>query len=122
LLKDCRLVQRILDAWEENDKIQEAGGMRKGYMGHLTRIANTVVQNAEREQEQTQISQLIKELPEDYKACWEQFVNETLTETNKKNTADLVFSDYQIQQMTANFVDQFGLNDDEFGEHDGSIR
>ncbi len=34
--------------------------MRKGYMGHLTRIANTVVQNAEREQEQTQIAQLIK--------------------------------------------------------------
>uniref|UniRef100_A0A8C2PNK5 Protein phosphatase 6, regulatory subunit 2b n=1 Tax=Cyprinus carpio TaxID=7962 RepID=A0A8C2PNK5_CYPCA len=122
LLKDCRLVQRILDAWEENDKTQEAGGMRKGYMGHLTRIANTVVQNAEREQEQTQIAQLIKgKLPEEYKARWEQFVNETLTETNKKNTADLVFSDYQIQQMTANFVDQFGLNDDEFGDHDGRI-
>uniref|UniRef100_A0A8C2I0W2 Protein phosphatase 6, regulatory subunit 2b n=2 Tax=Cyprinus carpio TaxID=7962 RepID=A0A8C2I0W2_CYPCA len=135
-----KLVQRILDAWEENDKTQEAGGMRKGYMGHLTRIANTVVQNAEREQEQTQIAQLIKELPEEYKARWEQFVNETLTETNKKNTADLyfyiknyksplisillltqVFSDYQIQQMTANFVDQFGLNDDEFGDHDGRI-
>uniref|UniRef100_A0A672PK50 Protein phosphatase 6 regulatory subunit 2 n=1 Tax=Sinocyclocheilus grahami TaxID=75366 RepID=A0A672PK50_SINGR len=144
LLRDCRLVQRILDAWEENDKIQEAGGMRKGYMGHMTRIANTVVQNAEREQEQTQIARLIKgKLPEDYKERWEQFVNETLTETNKKNTADLVrfhtktqvlksslisiflltqvFSDYQIQQMTANFVDQFGLNDDEFGDHDGSI-
>lgn len=121
LLKDCRLVQRILDAWEENDKRQEAGGMRRGYMGHLTRIANTVVQNAEREQEPFQITQLIKELPEDYKARWEQFVNETLTETNKKNTADLVFSDYQIQQMTANFVDQFGLNGDEFGEHDGNI-
>uniref|UniRef100_A0A8C1IMM4 Protein phosphatase 6, regulatory subunit 2b n=1 Tax=Cyprinus carpio TaxID=7962 RepID=A0A8C1IMM4_CYPCA len=129
LLKDCRLVQRILDAWEENDKTQEAGGMRKGYMGHLTRIANTVVQNAEREQEQTQIAQLIKgKLPEDYKARWEQFVNETLTETNKKNTADLVSfhtktitGNYQIQQMTANFVDQFGLNDDEFGDHDGRI-
>lgn len=39
---------------------REAGGMRKGYMGHLTRIANTVVQNAEREQEETQIAQLIK--------------------------------------------------------------
>uniref|UniRef100_A0A8C1IMN6 Protein phosphatase 6, regulatory subunit 2b n=1 Tax=Cyprinus carpio TaxID=7962 RepID=A0A8C1IMN6_CYPCA len=133
-----QLVQRILDAWEENDKTQEAGGMRKGYMGHLTRIANTVVQNAEREQEQTQIAQLIKELPEDYKARWEQFVNETLTETNKKNTGVFyiknyksplisillltqVFSDYQIQQMTANFVDQFGLNDDEFGDHDGRI-
>lgn len=121
LLKDCRLVQRILDAWDENDKTQEAGGMRKGFMGHLTRMANTVVQNAEREQEQTLITQLLQELPEDYKSRWEQFVNETLTETNKKNTADLVFSDYQIQQMTANFVDQFGLNDDEFREHDGSI-
>uniref|UniRef100_A0A8C2I0Q9 Protein phosphatase 6, regulatory subunit 2b n=1 Tax=Cyprinus carpio TaxID=7962 RepID=A0A8C2I0Q9_CYPCA len=127
--KTDMLVQRILDAWEENDKTQEAGGMRKGYMGHLTRIANTVVQNAEREQEQTQIAQLIKgKLPEEYKARWEQFVNETLTETNKKNTADLVSfhtktitGNYQIQQMTANFVDQFGLNDDEFGDHDGRI-
>ncbi|XP_051512084.1 serine/threonine-protein phosphatase 6 regulatory subunit 2-like isoform X2 [Myxocyprinus asiaticus] len=123
LIKDCRLVQRILDAWEENDKTQEAGGMRQGYMGHLTRIANTVVQSAEKEQdkEQTQITQLLKELPEDYKRRWDHFVNETLAETNKKNTADLVFSDYHLQQMTANFVDQFGLNDDEFGEHDGSI-
>ncbi|KAA0715199.1 Serine/threonine-protein phosphatase 6 regulatory subunit 2 SAPS domain family member 2 [Triplophysa tibetana] len=121
LIKDCRLVQRILDAWEENDKTQEAGGMRKGYMGHLTRIANTVVHNADKEPEQTQITELINELPENYKECWENFVNDALAETNKRNTADLVFSDYQIQQMTANFVDQFGLNDDEFGEHDGSI-
>ncbi|KAI7799366.1 serine/threonine-protein phosphatase 6 regulatory subunit 2-like [Triplophysa rosa] len=121
LIKDCRLVQRILDAWEENDKTQEAGGMRKGYMGHLTRIANTVVHNADKEPEQTQITELINELPENYKERWEHFVNDALAETNKRNTADLVFSDYQIQQMTANFVDQFGLNDDEFGEHDGSI-
>lgn len=31
------------------------------------------------------------------------------------------FSDYQIQQMTANFVDQFGFNDEEFTDHDDSI-
>lgn len=31
------------------------------------------------------------------------------------------FSDYQIQQMTANFVDQFGFNDDEFTDHDDNI-
>ncbi|XP_023262088.1 serine/threonine-protein phosphatase 6 regulatory subunit 2-like [Seriola lalandi dorsalis] len=31
------------------------------------------------------------------------------------------FSDYQIQQMTANFVDQFGFNDEEFSEHDENI-
>ncbi|KAG9337312.1 hypothetical protein JZ751_028880 [Albula glossodonta] len=31
------------------------------------------------------------------------------------------FSEYQIQQMTANFVDQFGFNDEEFAEHDENI-
>lgn len=32
------------------------------------------------------------------------------------------FSDYQIQQMTASFVDQFGFNDEEFSEHDENIK
>ena len=32
------------------------------------------------------------------------------------------FSDYQIQQMTANFVDQFGFNDEEFSEHEDNIK
>uniref|UniRef100_A0A8B9HBI6 Protein phosphatase 6, regulatory subunit 2b n=1 Tax=Astyanax mexicanus TaxID=7994 RepID=A0A8B9HBI6_ASTMX len=133
LFQKCRLVQRILDAWEENDKTQAEGGMRRGYMGHLTRIANAVVQCGDKEPAQAQITQLISELPEDYKARWKTFVDETLAEINKKNAVDLVrfhkiqfanscvFSDYQIQQMTANFVDQFGFNDDEFGEHDDSI-
>ncbi|MEQ2164449.1 hypothetical protein GOODEAATRI_006746 [Goodea atripinnis] len=58
--------------------------MRRGYMGHLTRIANTVVHNLEKGPVHTQIN-------------------------------------YQIQQMTANFVDQFGFNDDEFTDHDDSI-
>ncbi|XP_036375745.1 serine/threonine-protein phosphatase 6 regulatory subunit 2-like [Megalops cyprinoides] len=148
LFQKCRLVQRILDAWEENDKIQAEGGMRRGNMGHLTRIANTVVQNMEKGPVHTQISQLIKELPEDCRGRWESFVDQTLPETNRRNTVDLVsthnlhsssedddmespfpnelslqqaFSDYQIQQMTANFVDQFGFNDEEFAEHDDNI-
>ncbi|XP_048862173.1 serine/threonine-protein phosphatase 6 regulatory subunit 2-like isoform X2 [Brienomyrus brachyistius] len=148
LFQTCRLVQRILDAWEENDKIQADGGMRRGYMGHLTRIANSVVQNTEKGPAQVQISDIIKDLPEDCRGRWERFVDEALAETNRRNTADLVsthnlhsssedddlegpfpnelslqqaFSDYQIQQMTANFVDQFGFNDEEFAEHDDSI-
>lgn len=36
--------------------------------------------------------------------------------------APQAFSDYQIQQMTANFVDQFGFNDEEFSEHDENIK
>ncbi|KAA8578341.1 hypothetical protein FQN60_006020, partial [Etheostoma spectabile] len=131
LFQKCQLVQRILDAWEENDKIQ---------------IANMVVQNLEKGPVQSQITDLIKELPEDCRGRWESFVDETLRETNRRNTVELVsthnmhsssedddmespfpndlslqqaFSDYQIQQMTANFVDQFGFNDEEeFSEHD----
>lgn len=147
LFQHCHLVQRILEAWEENDKMQSEGGMRRGYMGHLTRIANTVVHNVEKGPVHTQISSLITDLPEDYRGRWETFVDQTLSETNMKNTIDLVgtgnprpsseddmespfpkeltiqqaFSDYQIQQMTANFVDQFGFNDEEFTDHDDSI-
>uniref|UniRef100_A0A673CK08 Serine/threonine-protein phosphatase 6 regulatory subunit 2-like n=1 Tax=Sphaeramia orbicularis TaxID=375764 RepID=A0A673CK08_9TELE len=149
LFQKCRLVQRILDAWEENDKIQAEGGTRRGNMGHLTRIANMVVQNLEKGPVQAQITDLIKELPEDCRGRWESFVDETLRETNRRNTVELVsthnmhsssedddmespfpndlslqqaFSDYQIQQMTANFVDQFGFNDEEFSEHDENIK
>lgn len=147
LFQHCHLVQRILESWEDNDKIQSEGGMRRGYMGHLTRIANTVVHNLEKGPVHAQISSLITELPEDYRGRWETFVDQTLSETNRKNTIDLVgtgnprpsseddmespfpkeltlqqaFSDYQIQQMTANFVDQFGFNDEEFTDHDDSI-
>ncbi|XP_072291082.1 serine/threonine-protein phosphatase 6 regulatory subunit 2 isoform X2 [Eucyclogobius newberryi] len=147
MFQHCQLVQRILVAWEENDKLQSEGGMRRGYMGHLTRIANTVVHNLEKGPVHTQISHLISELPEDIRGRWESFVEQTLAETNRKNTIDLVgsgnprssseddmespfpkeltlqqtFSDYQIQQMTADFVDQFGFNDEEFTDHDDSI-
>ncbi|XP_060779146.1 serine/threonine-protein phosphatase 6 regulatory subunit 2 isoform X2 [Neoarius graeffei] len=121
LFQTCRLIQRILDAWEENDRTQSEGGMRRGYMGHLTWIANALVQSVEKGASQGHITQLINDLPEDYGQRWQKFVDETLAETNKKNAVDLVFSDYQIQQMTANFVDQFGFNDDEFGEHNDGI-
>nr|XP_045007734.1 serine/threonine-protein phosphatase 6 regulatory subunit 2 isoform X5 [Jaculus jaculus] len=148
LFQKCCLVQRILEAWEANDHTQAAGGMRHGNMGHLTRIANAVVQNLERGPMHTHISEVIQGLPADCRGRWESFVEETLTETNRRNTVDLVsthhlhsssedediegafpnelslqqaFSEYQIQQMTANFVDQFGFNDEEFADQDDNI-
>ncbi|KAJ3612401.1 hypothetical protein NHX12_020677 [Muraenolepis orangiensis] len=154
LFQKCQLVQRILDAWEQNEKIQTEGGARRGNMGHLTRISNMVVQNLEKGPVQIQMADLIKaevcvrELPEDCRGRWESFVDGTLRETNRRNTVDLVsthnmhsssedddmespfpndlslqqaFCDYQIQQITANFVDQFGFNDEEFSEHDENI-
>ncbi|XP_052017183.1 serine/threonine-protein phosphatase 6 regulatory subunit 2 isoform X3 [Apodemus sylvaticus] len=148
LFQKCCLVQRILEAWEANDHTQAAGGMRRGNMGHLTRIANAVVQNLEQGPVQTHISEVIRGLPADCRGRWESFVEETLMETNRRNTVDLVsthhlhsssedediegtfpnelslqqaFSEYQIQQMTANFVDQFGFNDEEFADQDDNI-
>lgn len=97
-------------------------------MGHLTRIANTIVHNLEKGPVHTQISSLITgayrhvhvssgvekpqqtitfaagilfskyfpsslvavELPEECRGRWENFVNQTLSETNRKNTIDLV--------------------------------
>ncbi|XP_060545074.1 serine/threonine-protein phosphatase 6 regulatory subunit 2 isoform X3 [Pantherophis guttatus] len=121
LFQRCCLVQRILDAWETNDKIQAEGGMRRGNMGHLTRIANTIVQTVEKGPGQSQIREFIRGLPEDCRGRWESFVEETLVEANRRNTVDLAFSEYQVQQMTAIFMDQFGFNDEEFADQDDNI-
>ncbi|XP_072829892.1 serine/threonine-protein phosphatase 6 regulatory subunit 2 isoform X2 [Vicugna pacos] len=121
LFQKCCLVQRILEAWEANDHTQAAGGMRRGNMGHLTRIANAVVQNLERGPMQTPVSEVIQGLPEDCRGRWDSFVEETLTEANRRNAVDLAFSEYQVQQMTATFVDQFGFSDEEFAEQDDSV-
>ncbi|XP_057597272.1 serine/threonine-protein phosphatase 6 regulatory subunit 2 isoform X2 [Hippopotamus amphibius kiboko] len=148
LFQKCCLVQRILEAWEANDHAQAAGGMRRGNMGHLTRIANAVVQSLEGGPLQAQVSEVIRGLPADCRGRWESFVEETLTEANRRNAVDLVsthhlhpssededmegvfpnalslqqaFSEYQVQQMTATFVDQFGFSDEDFAEQDGSV-
>uniref|UniRef100_A0A8C8STZ5 Protein phosphatase 6 regulatory subunit 1 n=1 Tax=Pelusios castaneus TaxID=367368 RepID=A0A8C8STZ5_9SAUR len=151
LLQKCRLVQRILSAWEENEQTQAAGGQRRGYMGHLTRIANTLVQSTEKGPHAALLGQLLKELPEEEQERWETFVSGPLAETNKKNVVDLVsthnlhsssddeendlkefsfpqygvlqqaFADYQMQQVTSAFIDHFGFNDEEFGEQEESV-
>uniref|UniRef100_A0A8B9FV82 Serine/threonine-protein phosphatase 6 regulatory subunit 3 n=1 Tax=Amazona collaria TaxID=241587 RepID=A0A8B9FV82_9PSIT len=143
LFLKCQLIERILEAWEMNEKKQAEGGRRYGYMGHLTRIANCIVHSTDKGPNSTQVQQLIKELPEEVRERWETFCTNSLGETNKRNTVDLVttchihsssddeidfketgfsqdsslqqaFSDYQMQQMTSNFIDQFGFNDEKF--------
>ncbi|XP_055991741.1 serine/threonine-protein phosphatase 6 regulatory subunit 1 [Sorex fumeus] len=151
LLQQCRLVERILTAWEENDRVQSGGGARKGYMGHLTRVANALMQNSEKGPNAEQLRQLMKELPAEQQEQWEAFVSGPLAETNKKNTVDLVntqhlhsssddederlkefsfpeeavlqqaFMDFQMQRMTSAFIDHFGFNDEEFGEQEESV-
>uniref|UniRef100_A0A673WIS2 Protein phosphatase 6, regulatory subunit 3 n=1 Tax=Salmo trutta TaxID=8032 RepID=A0A673WIS2_SALTR len=150
LFQKCQFIQRILDAWSSNEKEQGEGGRRRGYMGHLTRIANSIVHNSDKGPNGAKIQQLISELTEDDKERWEAFTSGQLADTNKRNTVDLVnthhihsssddevdfkdsgfhqdsslqqaFSDYQMQQMTSNFIEQFGFNDEEFADQDDVV-
>ncbi|CAH1799356.1 unnamed protein product [Owenia fusiformis] len=149
LFSSTNLIQKILDGWEDNEQsISRPGGRRKGYMGHLTKISNHLVQSLEKSCNAARMTEHIKELPEKYREKWEAFSASTLTEANKKNTVELVgghpllsssedddadfrdipfpqdtamqqaFSDYQLQQMTSNFIDQFGFNEEEFAEQE----
>uniref|UniRef100_A0A2K6KM77 Protein phosphatase 6 regulatory subunit 2 n=1 Tax=Rhinopithecus bieti TaxID=61621 RepID=A0A2K6KM77_RHIBE len=117
LFQKCCLVQRILEAWEANDHTQAAGGMRRGNMGHLTRIANAVVQNLERGPVQTHISEVIRG---DCRLRLPSARQQVLTALTVRDPV-AAFSDYQIQQMAASFVDQFGFNDEEFADQDDNI-
>uniref|UniRef100_A0A6I8P789 Protein phosphatase 6 regulatory subunit 3 n=1 Tax=Ornithorhynchus anatinus TaxID=9258 RepID=A0A6I8P789_ORNAN len=147
LFLKCHLVERILEAWDLNEKKQADGGRRHGYMGHLTRIANCIVHGSEKGPHSAALQRLLKDLPDQVRERWETFCSSSLGETNKRNTVDLVttchihsssddeidfkesgfsqdsslqqaFSDYQMQQMTSNFIDQFGFNDEKFADQD----
>ncbi|KAJ9574671.1 hypothetical protein L9F63_008203, partial [Diploptera punctata] len=137
----CKLIQRILDAWEDNETEQSrTGGLRKGYMGHLIKIANHIAQQSEK----GPLGNFIKEhVAAETVTAWEAFVTNTLAETNKTHQICLggtnpvhsssedddgdyrdipfpqdaalqqVFSDYQIQQMSPQFIENYGFHDDD---------
>ncbi|XP_078664254.1 serine/threonine-protein phosphatase 6 regulatory subunit 3-A-like isoform X25 [Branchiostoma floridae x Branchiostoma belcheri] len=92
LLGQSRIIQRILDKWEEDQQIESQGGNRRGYMGHLTRIANSLQTCLEKGPNKDLVKEIFKEVPEDYRERWETFVSGSLAEINKKNTVDLVGS------------------------------
>ncbi len=84
-------MERILDAWEENDAEEKRSGRRKGYMGHLTKIANVVAKYAEMSDvpsgpgEASSAHAQMKALPESVAAAWAKFARGGLAETNEKN-------------------------------------
>ena len=94
LFEESKIISRILDVWKENhpEATEESNGstkvkVRPGYMGHLLKIANHVVD--------TGTEDVVKELLEkdDRYEDWNCFVNGTLTETNKRLTTPLVAMD-----------------------------
>ena len=59
-------------------------------MGHLTRIANHLVDNNEKSPNSERIKELIQEQPTESRERWESFVSGNLAELNKQNTVELV--------------------------------
>ncbi|KAM5317145.1 serine/threonine-protein phosphatase 6 regulatory subunit 3 isoform 12-T13 [Glossophaga mutica] len=98
LFQKCQLIERILDAWEMNEKKQAEGGRRHGYMGHLTRMANCIVHSADKGPSSALVQRLVRDLPDDVRERWETFCASSLGETNKRNT--------------------FGFNDEKFADQD----
>ncbi|XP_063402720.1 serine/threonine-protein phosphatase 6 regulatory subunit 3-like isoform X4 [Mytilus trossulus] len=152
LFAEFNILQKILDVWEENDQQQSRDkGRRRGYMGHLTKIANEIVAVVEKGENCELVKEYISETPEEYKEKWESFVTGALLDINKRNAVELIsghnlasssedddadfrdlpfpadaalqqaFSEHQLQQMTSNFIDTFGFNDEEFVEQDDKI-
>ncbi|XP_067001625.1 serine/threonine-protein phosphatase 6 regulatory subunit 3 isoform X2 [Anabrus simplex] len=145
----CKLLQRILDAWDDNENQQsKSGGPRRGYMGHLIMIANHIVQHSEK----GPLATFIKEhVSADTVAAWEAFVANTLAEINKTHQINLgganpvqsssedddstyreisfpqdtalqqVFTGFQMQQISPQFIENYGFHEDEFTDGEDNI-
>ncbi|KAL9984425.1 hypothetical protein ACROYT_G006713 [Oculina patagonica] len=150
LFKDCQIIQRILQEWEDLDSENGQANQHKGYMGHLTNVANSIVQSVEKGKNKATLDAIFADLPEKVRERWNAFVTGKLADVNKQNLSELVghhfqsssdddddfkpisflhtesslqqaFSRYQMQQITTEFMDTFGLDEDEFQEPDNSI-
>lgn len=117
----CRLLQRILEAWKENENEQnKVGGKRRGYMGHLTNIANSVIK-------QEDLTYFINEnIDQETVMYWEKFVENTLQPINVlhqqflggKHPAHINNKDDDLGYRDANFstesinqsISEFGTN------------
>jgi len=153
LFQDCALISRIVNAWADNES-QQSQGKRQGYMGHLTRIANSLAANLEKGPNSNLLQSLLNELSDDLKSRWKELTEGPLNDLNTKNATQMqftspmlhssseddddgtfkpvsilqyenslqqAFSNYQVQQMSNEFIESFGHNEDDlnqFGKSD----
>lgn len=137
ILQDCDLIGKIMSAWEENeeqDATETVTKQRKGYMGHLTRIANTMVRPSFRSvsderlrilffltlqvdhAEKAYCQQLIEDqlcnLPNGTSTeDWDVFVKGKLASTNSRNTLVPVESYSQNVGMSSSEDDDAEFRD-----------
>ncbi|XP_044748318.1 serine/threonine-protein phosphatase 6 regulatory subunit 3 isoform X2 [Coccinella septempunctata] len=147
-IENCKLIERILEAWEENDKQQEAKGVRQGYMGHLINIMNEIINCCSK----SYLGHFLKENHPEILTRLEAFKDTTLAEINKtqkillggfhpngsnnqdsgdfgdsnlSNSIDSqqqMFAEYQMQYLSSRYIEGYysGFNDDAFNEAGGN--
>ncbi|XP_025993083.1 serine/threonine-protein phosphatase 6 regulatory subunit 3 isoform X2 [Solenopsis invicta] len=146
----CKLIERILEAWDKNESKQnKENGVRQGYMGHLINIANNIVTQCERNN--ILASFLKNNLSPECLTKWEDLVSVQLVEINKIHETVMMgdqtpvylisseenpnefnsysqetyiqqmYSNYQGQQITPPFIENFGFHDDEFNDGDDAL-
>ncbi|KAL0133154.1 hypothetical protein PUN28_000723 [Cardiocondyla obscurior] len=146
----CKLIERILEAWDKNESKQnKENGVRQGYMGHLINIANNIVTQCEKNN--ILASFLKNNLSPECLTKWENLVSVQLVEINKVHQTVMMgdqapvylmsseenpneynsysqetytqqmYSNYQGQQITPPFIENFGFHDDEFNDGDDAL-
>ncbi|XP_071574955.1 serine/threonine-protein phosphatase 6 regulatory subunit 3 isoform X2 [Temnothorax nylanderi] len=146
----CKLIERILEAWDKNESKQnKENGVRQGYMGHLINIANNIVTQCEKNN--ILASFLKNNLSPECLTKWENLLSVQLVEINKIHRTVMMgdqtpvylmsseenpneynsysqetyiqqmYSNYQGQQITPSFIENFGFHDDEFNDGDDAL-
>ncbi|XP_011697032.1 PREDICTED: serine/threonine-protein phosphatase 6 regulatory subunit 3 isoform X4 [Wasmannia auropunctata] len=146
----CKLIERILEAWDKNESKQnKENGVRQGYMGHLINIANNIVTQCDKNN--ILASFLKNNLSPECLTKWENLVSVQLVEINKIHQTVMMgdqtpvylmsseenpneynsysqetyiqqmYSNYQGQQITPPFIENFGFHDDEFNDGDDAL-
>ncbi|XP_011062029.1 PREDICTED: serine/threonine-protein phosphatase 6 regulatory subunit 3 isoform X3 [Acromyrmex echinatior] len=147
----CKLIERILEAWDKNESKQnKENGVRQGYMGHLINIANNIVTQCEKNNiltsflknnvspecltrwenlvsvqlvEINKIHQTVMmgdQTPDVYLMSSEENPNE-YNSYSQETYIQQMYSNYQGQQITPPFIENFGFHDDEFNDGDDAL-
>lgn len=135
LLVENHLIGRLATAGLDNEREQNApGGRRRGYMGHIVSISNTILSCVAKN---SCVSGLVAGLDEEESKTWRSWVNTALHQANEKNSIVLggqdvkeeeetppeetlpalddvqqAFITYQLSQLTTELDESFGFCDE----------
>jgi hypothetical protein len=115
LFKDCRIIERIVEANQLNEQvISKPKGIRKGYMGHLVIISNSIVTTAKSQK-------VVKEMIRDIEG-WDEFVGTILHAQNllEQKQIGSELDEKQQQELDKQFEDFNDTIDDMIDEEDES--